>query len=81
MDQGWVGYIKLSKDVPCLDCIYEVKEGWINQGLIYQVLGLIRIWSNKIKLRKNGSQLRYIFLVKEGLIMVEQDGSGMGQIN
>ena len=28
-------------------------------------------WVRYIKLRKNGSLLRYIFLVKEGLVMVE----------
>ena len=37
MDQGWVGYIKLSKDVSGLDWIYQNKEGWINLGRIYQV--------------------------------------------
>ena len=42
MDQGWVRYIKYSKDVSGLDWIYEVKEGWINLGRIYQVeLGLV----------------------------------------
>jgi len=37
MEQGWVRYIKLSKKVSGLDWIYQVKEVWINLGLIYQV--------------------------------------------
>ena len=37
MDQGWVRYIKFSKDVSGLDWIYQNKEGWINLGRIYQV--------------------------------------------
>jgi len=32
MNQGWVRYIKLSKDVSGLDWIYQVKEEWINLG-------------------------------------------------
>jgi len=37
-------------------------------------------WVGYIKLRKNGSYLRYIFLVKEGLIIVEYDKSICGRM-
>ena len=32
MDQGWVGYIRLSKDESGLGRIYQVEYGWIRVG-------------------------------------------------
>ena len=57
-------------------------------GQIYQVeLGLIRVGSKKIKLRKDGSGLGQIYQVELGLIRVgskkiklRKDGSGLGRI-
>jgi len=75
----------LSKDVSGLDWIYQVKEEWINLGLIYQVdLGWIWVGSKKIKLRKDGSGLGQIYQVELGLIRVglkkNQVELGMGWI-
>ena len=54
-----------------MDWIYQVKEEWINLGLIYQVdLGWIWVGSKKIKLRKDGSGLGQIYQVELGLIRV-----------
>ena len=47
MDLGWVRYIKLSKDISCLDWIYQAMEEWIKLGPIYQVEeGWIRVGSD-----------------------------------
>ena len=59
MFQVWIGWI------------YQVKEGWINYGLIYQVeFRWIWVGSKKIKLRKDGSGLGQIYQVELGLIRV-----------
>ena len=71
MDQSWIRYIKLSKDVSGLDWIYQNKEGWINLGQIYHVeLEWIWVGSKKIKLRKHGSGLGQIYQVELGVIKV-----------